>query len=346
MKKPHLIVLMLTLSCYGQEITPRDPISAINQAFETHQLVLLGGPDGSVQQEQLVRTLLLSPQFSEAVSNITNPCNSLYQPLVDRYLAGENISVEQLQPVWRNSLAIGPVADERAEEWFTTVREVNQHLFVGRHKLRVVCTDGPVSWENVHSRADLDPFVPTRDQVFISIVKKEILAKHQKALLCMGSLHFRRTDGKPSLIEQSLQEAGATTYVVLSGSNVVGSYEDRDPRFLQWKWPWMLPVQGTWLAQLPAKPLLLGGNASHAHVDGALAGTADAFLFLGPPDELTEYVPKRSALEGTPYGRETERRLRIIFGEGRKLPKFLPKDDSGIMPQYLPPPNQGQQSSR
>jgi hypothetical protein len=70
---------------------------------------------------------------------------------------------------------------------------------------------------------------------------------------------------------------------------------------------------------------------------GTLADTADALLFLGPRDELKQFFPKRSALEGKEYGKETERRLRILFGADRKIPDFLPKDDVGVAPQFSPP---------
>ncbi len=342
MNKLYCAILLLTLPFEAQEPAPKDAVVAISEAFRTHQLVLLGDMHGNVQEHRILINLIRSPNFSQTVSNIVlESMNSLYQPLVDRYVAGENISLDQLQLVWRNGIAVGPVADGPAEELFEAVRKANQTTPAGRPKLRIICGEAAVHWDNVRSKDDLQPFIPNRDQTYSAIVKEQVLAKHQKALLYMGSLHFRRTDGKPSTIEQALQGAGAATYVVLPGSNIVGSYNDLDAKFVQWKWPWMLPTQDAWLGGMPAKPLLMGGNASNAHVSGTLAESGDAFLFLGPRDELKQYLPKRSALEGTPYGKETERRLRIIFGEGRPLPDFLPKDDSDLAPQYAPPHNQG-----
>ncbi len=86
------------------------------------------------------------------------------------------------------------------------------------------------------------PLFPTRDEISIRIIKEQILAKHQKALVSTGAMHLRRIAGKPSAIEQALQAAGATTYVVLVGTNVTGSDDQQDVRFLRWKWPWMLGV--------------------------------------------------------------------------------------------------------
>ncbi len=154
------LFLFATLVCHGHERTPVNPVGAINKAFKTHSIVLVGGTDGSVPEHRLLLQLVRSPQFSKTVNAIATPCNSLYQPVVDRYLAGGSVPIDQLQQAWRNSLTIGAVADQPEEELFAAVREVNGSLPVKRTRLRIVCTDGPVDWSKVHSRADLDAFVP------------------------------------------------------------------------------------------------------------------------------------------------------------------------------------------
>jgi hypothetical protein len=321
----------------AQEPIPKNPISAINDAFSFHQLVMVGDMHGNVQEHQLLIGLIQSPEFSQRVSDIVlEGANARYQPLVDRYLSGENVSAEQLEVVWRDGLAIGPVADEPEIELFEAVRKTNRTIPAGQPRLRIVCGEAALNWDNVQRRDDLQAFIPARDRNYTKIVKEQVLAKHHKALLYMGVLHFLRIEGKPSAIEGALQQAGATTFVILPGSNVVGSYADIDTKFVQWISPWILTLQETWLGKMWAKPLVMGGSESSAHISGTLAESGDAFLFLGPRDKLEQFLPKRSTLEGTAYGKETERRLRIIFGEGRK-PDYLPKDNSGVAPQYAPP---------
>jgi hypothetical protein len=51
----------------------------------------------------------------------------------------------------------------------------------------------------------------------------------------------------------------------------------------------------------------------------------DGYLYLGPRDTLTGLKNRRSDLEGTPYGRELEHRLTILFDKG---PDFLPNADA------------------
>lgn len=215
--------LLLTISCEAQEIRPSDPVTALNKAFSTHQLVLLDDYlHGNVQEHRVLLSLIHSRSFSREVSNIVlEGANSLYQRLVDRYVAGGNIPIEQLEAVWRNGPAIGPVADEPEIELFQAVRTANRTNSSGRTELRIVCGKAAVHWDDVHTRDDLQRFVPARDRNYIQIVQEQILAKHQKALLYMGALHFRRIQGKPSTIEEALQQTGATTDVVLPGTTLL-----------------------------------------------------------------------------------------------------------------------------
>jgi hypothetical protein len=52
---------------------------------------------------------------------------------------------------------------------------------------------------------------------------------------------------------------------------------------------------------------------------------ADAYLYLGPRDKITVMNNPRSALEGTAYGEELQRRMAIMFD---KPPDFLPPKDT------------------
>lgn len=106
--------------------------------------------------------------------------NSLYQPLVDRYLTGENVPLKQLEAVWRNGFAIGPVADQPEIDLFEAVQNTNRSIAAGQPKLRIVCGEAALNWDTVRSRNDLQSFVPARDQNYIKIVQEQILAKHQK----------------------------------------------------------------------------------------------------------------------------------------------------------------------
>ena len=188
-------------------------------------------------------------------------------------------------------------------------------------------------------------------------MKEEVLAKHHPALLIMDWGHFlgRPQDGQgtPSM-EQQLRSAGARTYLIVAGTNTPGGYDDLDRRFARWVAPAIASLDEGWVGELPAMPVLSGGSilripiapnsaapASATSEPLRLKDVADALLYLGPRDSLTQVIMPRAALLGTPYGKEMERRLTI---EGFP-PSFISQMESRdaeapqfSRPQPAPPP--------
>jgi hypothetical protein len=66
----------------------------------------------------------------------------------------------------------------------------------------------------------------------------------------MGSGHFQRREGKPGAIEQEMIQAFVKAYVILPGSNIVGTYDDLDARFEEHAAPLLMEMKGSWLAGL------------------------------------------------------------------------------------------------
>jgi len=66
------------------------------------------------------------------------------------------------------------------------------------------------------------------------------------------------------------------------------------------------------VGELPAMPVLMGGIASSNALK--LKDVADALLYVGPRDRLTQLFMPRSELEGTAYGKELARRYKIQTG--------------------------------
>lgn len=178
------------------------------------------------------------------------------------------------------------------------------------------CGDPPIDWTRVETRDDIAPFLGFRDEHYASVVRYGVLALRRKALLIMGSGHFQRREGKPGVIEQQMIQAFAKPYVILPGSDIVGTYDDLDARFEQQPAPWMLEMKGSWLAGLPRwqeSPLI--GYPAMAALKmkvGTWEQTADAYLYLGSRDKLTQGGTAFD-LEGTPFGSELRCRWKIMF---------------------------------
>jgi hypothetical protein len=244
---------------------PQDATRAIIQAFDTHSIVMFGEAHANKQEYEFLRSLVSSPQFADKVDDIVVEYgNSLYQKSVDRYIAGEDVPMQEVQKAWRNTMALGPVSPVYSS-LYETVRQVN-HQRAGKHQLRIVLGDPYIDWDKVKTREDVGPYLANRDQFYVRVVKDEVLAKHHRALLIEGWPHFQRSPAGPGYIEKKLQAAGATTFVVLFGTNVTGGYNDVDKRFDGWTIPAVMLLQGTWVGDLAAMPVLSGGLCLRARV--------------------------------------------------------------------------------
>jgi len=324
-----------------QSAVALDATTAITHAFDTQFTVMFGEAHANKQEYDFLRALVSSPQFADKVDDIVVEYgNSLYQKTVDRYIAGEDVPMEDVQKAWRNTMALGPVSPVYPS-LYEAVRQVNRQR-PGKHQIRILLGDPYINWDNVKSREDVGPYLAHRDEFYASVVKEEVVAKHRRAFLIAGWPHFARPPAGPGYIEKEIRAAGATTFVILFGTNAVGGYDDLDKRFDQWKRPALVPLKDNWVGDLPAMPVLSGGTAPAGHDPIKLKGIADALLYLGSRDILTMMLMSQADLEGTPYGREINRRLEILFGQppgafpAQAEAAQFPRQSGGLPP--LPPP--------
>ena len=377
MKLPRVVLItasLLALSsiCSAQgNPKPENATTAVVRAFESHDIVMFGEIHGNKQEYEWLRLLVATPEFADRVDDIVMEFgNSLYQKSVDRYVSGEDVLLEQVQRAWLNTVgAIGPPSPVYAS-LYLAVRETNLKRR-GKHQIRILCGDPYIDWEKVKDREDIAPYLSNRDQWYAQVVKDEVLAKHHRALLIMGGAHFLRAGlpfpgGQKQLsIEKQLREAGARTYLIMFGTNVIGGYDDLDHRFDSWPTPVVVSLADNWVGELPALPVLLGGSGGPQIITKSsskmattaplppphpvrLKDAADALLYLGPRDSLTLINMPRAELVGTLYEKEMERRLTIegfpvnftsgpASGNG-EAPQFSRPQPGGGSPPVLPPP--------
>jgi hypothetical protein len=184
----------------------------------------------------------------------------------------------------------------------------------GKHQVRILCGDPAIDWDQVKQANDILPYLKSRDQSYVQVVKTGVLAKHHHALLIMGTGHFlRRFDMMPGRkefdIEQQLRSAGANPYLIVSGTNTTGSSE-QDARFTSWPSPVIVSLANNWVGGLPAVPVVTGGHGPP--LPGLkLRDAADALLYLGPRDSLSSVEMSPAELAGTPYAKEIARREKL-----------------------------------
>jgi len=319
--QPLSAILFALISLCLAQANPesKNATDAVLDAFETHDVVMLGEIHNNKQEYEWLHSLVADPRFDDRVDDVVMELgNSLYQKSVDRYIAGETVPIEEVQRAWRNVIGLGPPPAIYGD-LYRAVREANMRR-QGRHQIRVLCGDPYIDWSKVETQDQLGPFLGHRDQWYAEVVKHEVLAKQHHAFLIAGSNHFLRRQGR-GYIEPELRRAGAKTFVILAGTNAVKGYDDFDHRFDSWPAPSIALLNGNWVGELLAIPVISGGtegNDSRLKLKDA----ADALLYLGPRDTLIEVQAPREEVDGTPYGKELLRRMKV-FGLQPFIPEML-----------------------
>jgi hypothetical protein len=178
----------------GSEPTPEPAIPAILAAFDKYEVVAMPQGHGMQDLGDLIFSLIRTPAFFEKVNDIEVEFgNSLYQPMLDRYIAGKDVPFTEVQKVWRKDGQPAPGASAFVEQFFPLVRALNQKLPPGR-RLRVLAGDPPVDWDQIKSTEDIIRLVH-RDASIAAVMEKEVLSKHRKALVLFGTFHLMHGTG-------------------------------------------------------------------------------------------------------------------------------------------------------
>jgi hypothetical protein len=327
------LLLVLSSLCFAQA-NPKteDATAAVLEAFKTHDIVMLGEIHNNKQEYEWLDALVANSEFADQVDEVVVELgNSLYQNSVDRYIAGEAVPIADVQRAWRSTLGLGPPPPIYGD-LYKVVRETNKRRR-GKHQMRVLCGDPYINWAKVKTRDDIGAFLGHRDQWYAQVVKDEVVAKHHRAFLIAGSNHFLRGVGHPNYIEPALRRAGARTFVIVAGTNAVKGYDDVDHRFDSWPAPSIALLNGNWVGELPTLPVISGGTEK-TDFDVKLKDAADALLYLGPRDNLIEVSAPRDEVDGTSYGKELLRRMKLLG-----FYPFLPEahSDTKESPQFSRP---------
>jgi len=291
----------------GSEPKPVYAITAIVDAFDKAPLVALGETHGVVEQAEFIAALIRHPEFAKKVNDIILEAgNSLHQGIIDRYVDGGKVPLDELRQVWRDHTCagLGPRDSPNVELFFETVRAVNRSL-PKEKRLRVLAGDPPIDWSQVHKREDITPWLEQRDMHYAQVVVDGVLQKKRKALLIVGGVHLSRRplpdgDRKKGVMLQILEnEYPQQTFVVTLHEGLGDQTAVVEKRMAAWPKPSLALVRGTWL-----EPLL--------GPDGP-----DGYLYLGRRDDLTMERRPVELYRDEEYVGELDRRFRI--SQGRPL---------------------------
>jgi len=284
--------------------------------------VALGEAHWLQQEADLVSHLLQHPDFARTVQTIVVEFgNAYYQPVIDRFVAGEVVTDAELQWVWRNVGGAGQAFESPIyAQFFHTVPAINQSL-PSNQQLRILLGDPPVNWQSGQRDPAIWKKFNPRDAHYAEVVEGHILAHGQRALLIAGAGHFSRIsdlDPRDGNVVQRLElKYPGTVFAVVPHvifEETTADYQaeifDLEKQLASWPIPALASVRGTWLGEIPAY-LHFDTIARTIDQDGTerlirfpyigrdglpvtevrLSDMVDALLYLGPQHTLTFTPP-------------------------------------------------------
>ncbi len=323
----------------GSNPKPQDAAKAILAAFDKYEVVGMGAAHGNQDLDDFILNLIRNPELPGKINDIAVECgNSLYQPILDRYIAGDDVPLDQARQVWRNTTQ--PMCSVSAfyEELFPLVRRINQKL-PPEKKFRVLAGDPPIDWSKLKTAADFarGQFL-MRDPAIASVMEKEVLSKRRKALMLFGTRHLYHSHGEnaPMLLSSAVEtyekNYPGVTFVIadhtgFGNDSPLAKYNDEfESRMASWPIPSLVQdLPGTWLADLLDKTHTLtsgvilfrvrkDGKRTESPIDPGdvpASKTVDAYLYLGPRDLLLKEPNPAEVFLNKEYMAEMRRRASL-----------------------------------
>jgi hypothetical protein len=172
-----LAVMSVTLRVTGSQTLnrapqPRAAVAAILGTFEQYPIVALGEVHRNQQFHDFVVSLVNAPDFPNRVNDIVVEFGAArYQQLVDGYIAGEAVPLDQLRRVWRDTVNILVWDAPVYQRFFETVRAVNRQTPAPK-RLRILLGDPEFDWAQVQTKEDWEHLAGQRDSHALAVIEK------------------------------------------------------------------------------------------------------------------------------------------------------------------------------
>jgi hypothetical protein len=311
----------------GADPKPGDAERSLLAAFDRYEVVGMSAAHGNKDLDDFILRLVRNPAFPGKLNAIAVECgNALYQPTLDRYIAGGDVALAEVRKVWRNTTQTMCGLSDFYEQLFPLVRRINQAL-PPEKEIRVLACDSPIDWNAI------------RNPDIARVMEKEVLAKHRKALMLFGEAHLYHV-GNTAVGLYEKEYPGVT--LVVADHTGFGNWSPLEQfngkfeaRMASWPVPSLVTdIHGTWLADLldmshttgniffgmpdnggkiPVGPAPAKGTFSGTpeEAEAPFSKNVDAYLYLGPRDLLlNEPVPAEILLDKE-YIAELQRRTAI-----------------------------------
>jgi hypothetical protein len=321
------------LRANARDPQPEDATGAVLAAFDTFQIVAIGDYPGSQDLQGFILSLVRHPSFTNVVNDIiVEGTNGLLQPILDRYIAGDDVPMTEARRLWRDET--NPVVmNQFHAQLFPLLRRINQQR-PPEKRLRVVAGEDGIDWANV-TPAINGQYVGHRDEHIAAVMEAAVFAKHRKALMLYGGAHLWHglrgdTPGWLNAMGYFESKHPGVTFVVFPyvgarqrvqcGLPIPTTGVSVETVMSSWPVPSLVRTKGTWLeefakAELWSRQTLLESQFGLRLLDRSV-NPVDAFLYLGPPDLLLATQPSLYGFGDKDYVTELRRRQTAAGGSG------------------------------
>lgn len=305
-------------------------VSDLLATLAQHPLVLFGEVHGEAECHEVLQALLRDARLPALVDDLVVEFgNPLYQDVVDRYVSGEDVPLEELRHAWRDTAIPLTWDAPMYAAFFRTVRERNASLEPDE-RMRIVLGECPIDWSRVRTAEDYGAFAD-RSGDYARTVEREVLARGRRALLVIGAMHVLRRDPRnafadelpryPGLGQLLATEHPGTSFAIwpIHGELPPDALAGESP----WTAPALVPLAGRPLGAATFGPVAPRNVRIQREVEGRLTWVplrsddwppmevlADALLDLGPTSTI---VPAPDALyRDEAYVEELRRRCGLL----------------------------------
>jgi hypothetical protein len=241
---------------------PQNAVRAIVDFFDRFPIIAIGEGHSLQEAGNFYVSLVKDPGFQSKVNDIVIEFGSrLSQPIIDRYIDGDEVPLADLQQVWRNTTKVFAFESPIYAQLLAEIRNANRGL-AREHRLRVLAGDSPIDWRKVTTHGQWESYQPN-DLSFAEVINEQALAHQRKALVIMGGSHVSKSSDPtrdPNTTILVERKHPGTVYVVLLDQSKRGSES-------KWKPPALVPTRPPYLGDYSDALLYLGENLSWAEPD-------------------------------------------------------------------------------
>jgi hypothetical protein len=291
-------LVLLTCSSAAQGYYPRpdaplpdetaglDKIAqALVSTFDHLDILAIGDTHQRRFDSELRIAVVRQREFARKVRFIVVEfANTADQPILDRYINGENVPLTELQRVWRNTCCPDTWDSPVYAEFLAAVRDVNKSL-PANLRLRVLAGDPPAGTPATE-----------RDRSAVSVLNEHVLGKGAKALVIYGGGHLIYPVGEITKAVQAVHPGRIFVVEVRGGQEPEFQRFDRALKSSQR--PVLVPLSRPPFDAFSADFL---GRGNKKLVDGVwvdvpptpgppLGAIADAFVYIGSGPDADTFV--------------------------------------------------------